>query len=535
MIRHQRTVDIACALAATCLGLVYLTSAGAPASLSMVNGSAFLIGIVALVAIGAAMPLIRRYPGPLLLVMASSLLVTALVGEAADGAARWILIGPLSVQVSLVLVPFMAVTFARYPTPAGCLGIAIAALALALQPDRGMAGVLAFGMAVLAITRPSRLSASALVVALAAFLVSIIRPDTLPAIAYVDQILFTAFDIHLLAGVAVWLGALLLLVPAILGWRSSEGLGHAYLVFGAVWLGCIVAAASGNYPTPVVGYGGSAILGYLLALACLSPGARSADDTAAVADEECGSTVLNATEARLWRRCSIETVAGLTPRAREGGSKIRIGGTGMKRMMLSLALAGLLTSACSAGSGETVSAENESADRTAEGAPHGRISGPVGKNGVPADRPALLLDSEGVSVAGETQGRLAFGANSLDTVEAVSALLGTGFDRNESQECGAGAMEFANWGPVVLMFQTGEFVGWELREASDRPWLGTPGGATIGTGRGDLRAGLGEEPQVEESTIGIEFHAAGYSGLLSADGPDGRVTALWAGTNCIMR
>ena len=289
MLRHQRMIGVACALAATCLGIAYLTAAGAPASRSVVNGVAFLLGVVALVGIGGAMPQIARYSGPVLLVMGLSLLVTALLGAAADGASRWIMIGPLSVQVSLVLVPFMAVTFARFSTLAGCLGIIVAALALALQPDRAMAGVLALGMTVLAVRRPSRLAASALIAAIIAFLVSMMRPDMLPAIPFVDQILFTAFDVHILAGAAVWLGASLLLVPPILGWRGNPGLGHAYLVFGAVWLGCIAAAALGNYPTPVVGYGGSAILGYLLTFSLLPPKAGSANERAAAADEEGGA------------------------------------------------------------------------------------------------------------------------------------------------------------------------------------------------------------------------------------------------------
>jgi cell division protein FtsW (lipid II flippase) len=284
MLERQRTVSIACAMAATCLGVAYLAAAGAPASRSVINGVAFLLGVVALVGIGAALPQIRRHSGPVLLVMGLSLVATALLGAAADGASRWIMIGPLSVQVSLVLVPFMAVTFARYPTLAGCLGIAVAALALALQPDRAMSGVLAFGMAVLAIARPSRLSASALMAAIAAFLLSMMRPDNLPAVPYVDQILFTAFEVHILAGAAVWLGVLLLLVPPILGWRGNQRLRHAYSVSGAVWLGCIAAAALGNYPTPVVGYGGSAILGYLLSLSLLPPGTASVSEHAAAAD-----------------------------------------------------------------------------------------------------------------------------------------------------------------------------------------------------------------------------------------------------------
>ena len=37
-------------------------------------------------------------------------------------------------------------------------------------------------------------------------------------------------------------------------------------MFGAIWAAVVLAAALGNYPTPLVGYGGSAIVGYLLSL-----------------------------------------------------------------------------------------------------------------------------------------------------------------------------------------------------------------------------------------------------------------------------
>ena len=71
---------------------------------------------------------------------------------------------------------------------------------------------------------------------------------------------------HPLAGLAVVGGALLLIVPAIAGqWMDPENR-EVHAVFGAVWLGAVAAAALGNYPTPLVGYGGSAILGYALSL-----------------------------------------------------------------------------------------------------------------------------------------------------------------------------------------------------------------------------------------------------------------------------
>jgi hypothetical protein len=286
---QARQIGIACALAATCLGIVYLVAAGAPAHYPVVNAAAFLLGVVALRGLSGAPVLIRRYTGPLLLVLGACLLVTALAGVAADGATRWIRFGPLSVQVSLVVLPVMVVAFARHPSPAGSVGICVAAAALALQPDRAMAGVLAFSLAVLAVARPERFSVGALSAALIAFVAALARPDALPAVPFVDRILFTAFDVHMLAGAAVLLGSLLLLVPAVVGRHRDRALGPACLAFGAVWLGCIGAAALGNYPTPVVGYGGSFILGYLLSLSGLSahvPSARG--DAAAAAEDDAG-------------------------------------------------------------------------------------------------------------------------------------------------------------------------------------------------------------------------------------------------------
>lgn len=157
------------------------------------------------------------------------------------------------------------------------------------------------------------------------------------------------------------------------------------------------------------------------------------------------------------------------------------------------------------------------------------------RNGHETGRPTLVLAADGIMAGGTPQSRIAFGANSLDAIERVTPLLGASYDRGEGSECGAGPIAFANWGKVVLNFQQGELVGWELRQASQDPWIGTPGGATIGTPRSELQAALGTAPTVEQTSLGTEFSAGGFSGLLSADAADARVTALWAGTNCMMR
>ena len=266
-LKEPRNAGLAVALAATCLGLFYLLAAAAPARYLTVNAAAFLLGAVALFGFAGAGIRAIRFTGLLVLALAASLLATALFGASAEGASRWIRIGPLGVQLSLVVLPLMILLYARNPDRIGTAGIVVAAAALALQPDRGMAGVLTLATGVLLLARRERSSAIAFAAALGAFAATMLRPDALPASPYVDRILFTAFEIHVGAGAAVLLGAAILPIPALVGWRYDPPARSVYAVFAAVWIGCILAAILGNYPTPVVGYGGSAILGYLLSLA----------------------------------------------------------------------------------------------------------------------------------------------------------------------------------------------------------------------------------------------------------------------------
>ena len=269
--RDPRAIGLACAAAAVGLGIVYLAAAEAPWAYIVVNSTAFLIGVIAYAALvrwgwGGA-----RRSGAIVLALAAVLIATALFGASADGATRWIRLGSLGVQVSLLFLPAMIVAFARHRDALGTAGLIVAALAMALQPDRAMAGVLTGGLLTLAILRFDIRVGVALLAAVIGFAVTLARPDTSPASPWVDRILYTSFEIHPLAGAAVLTGALLLVFPAVYGLARCSAHREVYAVFGMVWIGVIAAAALGNYPTPLVGYGGSAVLGYVLSLASMAP------------------------------------------------------------------------------------------------------------------------------------------------------------------------------------------------------------------------------------------------------------------------
>lgn len=272
---RPRALGIACATAAVLLGLAYMSVAGAPARYLAINAAALVAGILLLLPFASLRGETRDLSGAVSLSMAGALLATALFGAPAEGATRWITIASVSIQPSLVLLPFMILAFARTRTTLSAAALLIAAAALALQPDRAMAGTLAVSLAVLALIRRDRQVLVLLGASIIGFGVTLAGPDRLPAAPYVDQIFYTAFDVHPAAGAAVLAGALLLLVPAIVSAVRDPAHRSTYAASGATWLAVIFAAAIGNYPTPVVGYGGSAILGYLLSLAMLP---REAED-----------------------------------------------------------------------------------------------------------------------------------------------------------------------------------------------------------------------------------------------------------------
>lgn len=273
---NPRAIGVACAVAATGLGVAYMAAAGAPAVHLAVNTLALVMGLAIFALVRPSSGRMPHLDDGVMLACGGLLLATALFGVSVEGASRWMRIGGLTLQVSLIVVPAMLVRFARRRGFLSTLGMILAAVAMAMQPDRAMAGVLAFALAALAVHRRDRWVLSSLGISAAAFVATLFRADSLPAMPYVDQIFYTAFDVHPAAGLAVVGGALLLVVPAVAGYRLDPRNGEVYAVFGAAWLGMVVAAALGNYPTPLVGYGGSAVLGYAFSLACMPRKARSA-------------------------------------------------------------------------------------------------------------------------------------------------------------------------------------------------------------------------------------------------------------------
>lgn len=263
---------IACAFGATVIGLAYLKLAGAPNGVLAINAAAFGMGLVAIAAMqrlgDGSTRAMACWPW-----MGAILTQAAVVlGREVDGATRWVAVSGLFIQTSLLAVPASVVAFARQTTPLSAAAMICIAIGLALQPDRAMAGALLAGLATTAWKRGGPLTWVPAGAAGVSFAATLLQPDKLPAVRFVDGILWTSFGIHAALGAALWLGCATLLAPVLPGWRQRGTFSPETASFGATWAAIIAAAAVGAYPTPVVGYGSSAIIGYLASLPLLAAG-----------------------------------------------------------------------------------------------------------------------------------------------------------------------------------------------------------------------------------------------------------------------
>ena len=246
---------------------MYMFAAGAPQRYILINAGALAVGVT-------AASLIRRFKvrdsnlaGAPTIAIGLLLLTTALFGAHIEGASRWIVLAGISLQPSLILLPVAMVHFASDRSWRASIGLAIAGIGVGLQPDRAMAGTLAAGLGALWLQRREPTVAVAFVIALSAFAATLLSADAVAPVPFVEQVVQSAFAFQIVTGLAILAGLATMLAPAAVGARSSER--EVFVVFGATWLAVIAFAIVGSYPTPLVGYGSSAILGYCLSAAML--------------------------------------------------------------------------------------------------------------------------------------------------------------------------------------------------------------------------------------------------------------------------
>lgn len=207
------------------------------------------------------------------------------------------------------------------------------------------------------------------------------------------------------------------------------------------------------------------------------------------------------------------------------------------RLTLSALVAASLLVACSQpavqSSADTVEVESRSAPTETKAEP---VAPGTGLTAPVAGGAALAVDGEGLRLINRESGSataLPFGAPA-DTVLGPLERLRGAASRGTNEDCGAGPVQYASWGDgLSVVIQNGRFEGWGL-DGRARGAISTASGIGPGSSRAELDAAYGDV-KVSRTSLGQEFSAGGFSGVIDGSTAGSRITDMWAGVNCVAR
>ncbi|MBN8551802.1 MAG: hypothetical protein J0L52_02760 [Caulobacterales bacterium] len=263
MIRRQLVLFIAasCVIA---VGLMAMTVAGAPRGLVLLQGAVGLAAVI-VAALGSVwLPKSTVLSARLVCIAALILMAFPFLSVGLDGVHRWFALGPIQIQPAVIALPLVAWYAVQEPDDRLAIGaLLVAGVIAAFQPDQQAAqGVTAVTLCMVLLVRPAPIWWLAFG---ASFILGIISGfgETLEPVPYVEQVLSRALQAHWTFGLVAALG--LVAVPLTM-LAASPGRQPMALVMAALWLGFTSACLAGQFPSPVMGYGLSWVLGFALSL-----------------------------------------------------------------------------------------------------------------------------------------------------------------------------------------------------------------------------------------------------------------------------
>jgi hypothetical protein len=258
-------------LAAVAVGAFISASSGVASASWIRNLAAWGVGAGA--GIGLATAFHPRFLSLFLSAMPLGL-AAALISPDQSGVHRWVDVGPLHVNMALLLLPAGVVALsalardARWPWLAVLASLAV----LVAQPDASQATTLAIAAALVAIALVRQLALRSALVAVLGILAALawLRPDPLQPVAEVEGIIGLAWSVSPVAAVAaIALLAAIGAAPAALTLTSPTTAGVAGFGLSACFAVWAIAPLLGAFPVPFVGIGMSAILGAWLGVGLL--------------------------------------------------------------------------------------------------------------------------------------------------------------------------------------------------------------------------------------------------------------------------
>lgn len=235
------------------IGIANMAAGRAPPHYMAINAIALVVAVAAI----HFAPALKTGRVTIALSAAAILALIAplLFGPDLEGVSRWIGTGPVQLHSGMLVIPTLVALLPRLKSGPALVAMALACIAIAMQPDRASAIALLSGTWAALFTNRSASNTIQLLFASVAVCVIFVRPDAMQPVAFVENVLSDAWLQNPLLAVAIAASlAAALILPA---------MGNRQLVpVEATIAGFAIASLLGAYPTPLIGYGAAAILGF---------------------------------------------------------------------------------------------------------------------------------------------------------------------------------------------------------------------------------------------------------------------------------
>lgn len=268
-------ISIIVALPSVIIGGIAMVTHDIPKMYFALNIACLIVGwLISIYVISKNFKEIKNKICPIIIIAIILLLYAmTFVDSGVDNVHRWLSLGPISLYVSSIFAPiFIIEIWNLFEKNKYLLIVVIAFLAatiLFLQPDASQLTSFAVPLIVMLLSKAGKKIPTYIIIAILIFfaITSWIFLDSLPAVIYVEDILGLAMGMGILWSVLGILSLILIPIPFFILAKKKEQLlsvciGLYYVIF-------IVSTFFGNFPVPLMGYGVSPIIGYLIAITWL--------------------------------------------------------------------------------------------------------------------------------------------------------------------------------------------------------------------------------------------------------------------------
>jgi hypothetical protein len=237
--------------------------------------SVFAVNVIAAI-LGSAFVLVRarsvdqRLRTTHISLVAIALLALSLFFPGMDGIHRWVSVGPVRLNISEVVTPWLLWTIgsmAEHPLKRIVLTASVSLIHV-LEPDAGQAT--AFGLSAMVSFLGSRTDSRTArflgcATALSGIVLAWCRPDRLAPVDHVERVMHLSFALGPVVAMATIVAVALLLAPFV--WIAGPGsirgqTSRTAVVFCVYAVAAIGVTELGNFPVPVIGAGASPVLGW---------------------------------------------------------------------------------------------------------------------------------------------------------------------------------------------------------------------------------------------------------------------------------